>query len=676
MAVSPTSQCYQAVRRHLRPHYDSIWVPDNLLASAFERYAATFRTGARYGSSVPGPMEHRKRLAKRHMGELHFGQSHSAAPIWELANLVDLTQWQWKPPTSSDVRSRQHVNTATMPAPSEAMLSPFRLPFIQRTDITDDPYQCDQILLPKHITLSGVGEQLPSVSWGADSTPLDVIGAALESLSRDISKNTGIPLFFSRFCDGWKQALADGLFQGEAVSKVLTGVSEGLNDELIGAYYPRGADRFKLALVEATIEGLSRARTNEATPFDHVTWNSILYRISTIQMNAVRVFTKAITCVPQSRLREVTSGILDNLYAFFNALGRSTKRSTLARQAAKMTIPMQTLGLHELRLVVDVATRKALEYANVDGVNYQHIRSGWLQLIARLPSMDEQSLARICVTLEGDLAGTPLTEPEICELFLVWTNNRTPLRRIVDLRHVLRNKGTKCYYPFSLWLWRAGQSTRVKDFCTFLHAIRRENDVTIVAKAVIDARRGPLQLGKVALGMRRPRVAIDILCLYEESQRCKSSFWESEFGFKALEMLIWVPNFNYSRLWGILGIRLGRQLKTRRHGPPQKLCRGQVAKIVAVGIVAGLSPQITSRKAFALLASCCVYLRKHRTKVPLPVLRALVYDVTIPLTEGRPGVTLRLQYVLSILDQQIGRAQAQRVGMVMEQRRKANFRLA
>lgn len=62
----PMSLSRQAYRRALRPSgssaQDHPWVSDDLIAAAFHRFVHGHR---RHGSSVPGPLEARRRLAKR-----------------------------------------------------------------------------------------------------------------------------------------------------------------------------------------------------------------------------------------------------------------------------------------------------------------------------------------------------------------------------------------------------------------------------------------------------------------------------------------------------------------------------------------------------------------------------------------------------------------------------------
>ncbi|QDS71510.1 hypothetical protein FKW77_004875 [Venturia effusa] len=48
----------------------SLWITDEVLDNAFNRFLSVSRTAKRYGSSVPGPMEAQRRLAKRRMAGL------------------------------------------------------------------------------------------------------------------------------------------------------------------------------------------------------------------------------------------------------------------------------------------------------------------------------------------------------------------------------------------------------------------------------------------------------------------------------------------------------------------------------------------------------------------------------------------------------------------------------
>ncbi|KAI0200120.1 hypothetical protein F4808DRAFT_178807 [Astrocystis sublimbata] len=675
LAVSPSLQCHNALRCHSRPRYDSayVWISDSLLASSFERYAATFcLRAARHASSTPGPMEHRKRLARRHMGELHFGQSHSAAPVWELASLVDLTRWQWEPPID---RRRDHHQT-NLPDETDLTENLEETPAdTTRNPTTPDLIRQDDAMLPNDAVSCGLAaESSPPLASRAAAHPvLDMISAALESC-RQSAKHIGSPALSSDFCHGWRQAVADGTFQAKAIRSVLERVKYGAIEQAKQTSDRKLADRVKLQLATATIQGLSQRATLPDIPFDHVAWNHVLHMLATIRLNTIRIFTSAMASIPQQSLIEVSEGILENLDRYLIELGRAGAQPTVVRQAAKMAVPLETLVQPELHFIQDMATQRVLDYARDgrDGLkSYRYIRLGWLLVLARKPGLSAPDLARLCNALES--AGRPFRDVDICRIFLVWANSQAPLKQYSRLcNNILRVRGTICYRLLAAHLWDSRQYCRVRPFSDLLRATGRENNLHRLA----NFRRRRFWLSKMASAMRRPQAAIDILSLYEESQTKGVPFWESAFGYKALEILSWVPNFDYNRLRRISGIVTRRELrKQQRQGRVRALLGQAEAKITAVAIVAPLSRHLSTRKAFSLLMDCYVNLKRHKTMVPLPFLRALMHNVSRPLANGQPGITSRIAYALRIIYQQEGRMQAQKLALAITGRRKYNMQL-
>lgn len=606
------------------------------------------------------------------MGELHFGQSHSAAPIWELANLVDLTRWTWKPPTSPAPASwgSQDTDDPWTQALSDAVSNipqPSLLPRTEATDATEDPYELDGFLLPQGSTLGRVSDH---------STPLDVVATARESIFRDIRDGANRMSRFSRFCDSWRQALIEGLFRGEAIGIVLVGIMDSLDERSPDTDGTSANDRLKLRLMDATVDGVSIQGTDQSASFDHIVWNTILHGVSKIGMNSIRIFAKAIACAPECSLGALSTGILENLDVYFDSLGRAPMHSTLVRQSAKMAVPLRGLGKPELRFILDDASQMAFQYTDKLDVDYAQVRFSWLLLLARIPGVDEEYLAKTCLALEAEQA-RGLTEPEACQLFLTWANCQTPFQKYDRLHRILKYDYQGHLELLGIRLWDTGQFHRVKPFEKFLSAIGREASLPLLVKGVSNpARKGNCQLAGIALRTRRPRAAIDIICLYEENRKYGSSFWDSKLGFEALEILMWTPGFDFRLLWKELRILPIRQFRIwTRRGRPKRLDRAKMIKVTAVGIVAALSPHITRRKAFALLTSCYLNLRRHNSKIPTSVVQALVHSATRHLADGQPGITARLRYVVYITRQQLGRAEAERIAMAIERRRRANFEL-
>lgn len=109
--------CCKAVRLQLFTPSDSIWVSDEVLSHAFQRFCSISWTSRRYGSFVPGPMESRRRLGKRrmtHVSEAVPSAVPNAPSIWGSFWEVDRTQWQWQAPTPRP--ATQDNSAAALPA--------------------------------------------------------------------------------------------------------------------------------------------------------------------------------------------------------------------------------------------------------------------------------------------------------------------------------------------------------------------------------------------------------------------------------------------------------------------------------------------------------------------------------------------------------------------------------
>ncbi|KAM0717546.1 hypothetical protein Q7P37_007398 [Cladosporium fusiforme] len=88
------------------PANGNIWITDEVLADAFNRYVRVSHASRRFGSHVPGPLEARRRASKRRMGCAVVGAS-MAPPGGDFGALfgvggADVSEkgWSWKPPGS------------------------------------------------------------------------------------------------------------------------------------------------------------------------------------------------------------------------------------------------------------------------------------------------------------------------------------------------------------------------------------------------------------------------------------------------------------------------------------------------------------------------------------------------------------------------------------------------
>lgn len=102
--------CHRAATRFLQPTSPSVWIADDDLAHAFSRFVRLSSPNCavqrRHGSNVPGPLESRRRLAKRRM--MGLAQS-CPPPMPDFGSLFGTTPVDvpslWKPPTKDNITS-------------------------------------------------------------------------------------------------------------------------------------------------------------------------------------------------------------------------------------------------------------------------------------------------------------------------------------------------------------------------------------------------------------------------------------------------------------------------------------------------------------------------------------------------------------------------------------------
>ncbi|OTB06692.1 hypothetical protein M426DRAFT_9471 [Hypoxylon sp. CI-4A] len=688
--MTPTlaSQCRRVAHRHLLSQNDSVWIPEALLVTAFERYCVNSRTVARYGSSVPGPMENRRRQGKRHMAELNLGQSHSASPLWGLENLADLTQWQWKPPSSPDERYRQHkTETAEDDSPARSMLNwLFGTPAEPATTAMN-------INPPLAEYLGGVVEGTidipeaadrpsPTLIWDVKSTPSEVINTALDSFLRDSTSSETAEILpnFSKFCDSWKDTLAHGLFSDHAICTVLDGIPHGLSELPVHSQVSSEYvfNKASLNLLAATIIGLSSRGISDQNYLDCLAWDRVLQKISELRMNSIRIFTQAMSRIPDSYLSGVSAGILANLRVYLMASGCDMKRSSLVRQVNKMAEPLKKLDPTTHRQIFEDITQYVWTYRKSENPNYTQMRLSWLQVLARIPGVDESYLTRVCTVLEAGKTVKPLTRREICEMYLA--KRRSSIKDMKLMHHKLQGMRGKAdsdrYGLFSLALWETGQFDHIKDFCTFLYQLGREQDVMHLAKTFRDhIKSKATPLATLAIKGGQPMLATDILILYGRTQKGstgRSDFWESRFSTEVLSILTRSQSLRQNDVLKALRIKRPPRDRRRRR---RHISQRDIMKATKAAVAFAMSPTISSRTSLRLISQCIDYLRSSRhTVIPTAALRALLHNITRDLAEGKPGRTTRLQWFLYLLHTQASQHKTYRMGLALEQWRAINKR--
>ncbi|KAI5866595.1 hypothetical protein GGS23DRAFT_593337 [Durotheca rogersii] len=734
---SLAAQYCRVAHRQLRPRHDGIWTLDALLSAAFQHFCMVSRKIARHGSSVPGPMENRRRLGRRRMGELNFGQPQCAAPPWGLESLADLTQWKWTPPTPSERLRESRAKTSSDSTLTQIVTdwlsgvppaSPADRPSVEARGAPDGDLAPGEVLssvapdqaaqaapvVDTRVTsevhwrnlLAAAGHRAPKVIWGTGIAQEDVVRMALDGILGDPTAPAN--LSFADFCESWCDGVSRLLFSGEAICSILDAIQLGIDTELSDSgrcLDPKEADAAKLAMLRATIKGLSGHGFDGRSDLDHIVWCDILHRISDLKINAIGIFTNAMGNIPDSYLGRMPMSITANLHTYIAAAKRTRSRVEIVRQADRIAKPLRQLNSTHHLHILESCTAYVLAYrdeymstyedesvsAHTDEnllayirdkeQDYAQMRLAWLLLLARLPGVDSDHLVRVCSQLEAGTGAVPLTNREICELYLV--RNRSSLGNMIGLYNAIQDvrgcDNTMRYGWLCLSLWRRGEFAHVKRFCEFLHDLGREQDIMRVAQGLRNVVRSQARpLANLAIGARDPVLAINLYSLSEKGKGGSSHFWRANFSSEALALLMRSRSLRHEKILGVLYIftRFPRRRGVRGHRDWRRgLTNRQLHKVIRLSVAFAQSRTVTNRTALALITRCVMHLQGTRGPVlPTLVLKALFYNITRDLDEGRPGRTTRLRWYLRLLGQRDGYDEMLRISERLDRWRASNAR--
>ncbi len=694
MSLTPASQCGRIVRRHVYTPSDSVWISDGALSSVFERYCAISKTSVRYGSSLPGPMENRRRLGKRHMGELSFGQSHTGAPLWEIANTVDLTQWKWQPPTLYGSRRRDRQARRAKPLTFGGMISNW----LSSPDPGLAEYSQNINDLPSEVPEQPAAEMsapqdVPTMIWDTHADPQELVDQGLNLLLIDMSLDSTLSTTpnFSHFCNAFNWNLSNGRLSDESICLI----SRKIRGSLVRTFGPldedwkqRRVDDLKLQLLRALLAGLSTRLSNGSHPFESSSWNDLLLGISKLRRNGLRIFSRAMVHIPKSNLSNVSAGILANLDAYFVAMGRGkdVRNSTLVRQANILSNALWRLDADADANILTAATLKVSRYVGTEQLNYEQIRSSWLHVLARMPGICQKYLARTCATLEAAKDTRPLTRTEIGRLFIAQCHKRknSNLDDVYFLYQALNDKAgpshSNRYAILCSRFWTTGQFPHIRGLCRFLRDLGRTQDLFQLVRGFNDlVQNHATPLVTLAIGIGDPQLAIRISTLYADSveKDRDREFWGSEFGAQAVKELLTTRSMRTSKLFGALGMvrkRRDRVLRSRRRGR-SAIPLSQIEKVARLTELLAAAPYLSNRTSFSLVSLCIHYLRYHNAGLPPEVIRALIHNVTRDLAEGKVGKTARIIWVLRQASQHTSPLVAWRLKLAIERWRRQNLGL-
>ncbi|KAG9238787.1 hypothetical protein BJ875DRAFT_449932 [Amylocarpus encephaloides] len=254
--------CCRAVQSRL-PLPRPLWISDEALNEAFQRFSRVSNTSKRYGSFVPGPLESRRRLGKRRMAYSYASEPPQTTPsslggFWKLFQTddPDRTKFHYEPPT---------LRVDTRP------LDGFDPPLRERDTMTLPAYtaqvvEVDKVRVAAQDQTLEKEELVVQISAGDFPSKSEIYQFQIQLRSA----TDGLPKICKDFSNRLKQSLMAGEVSDDALQRVLGWRLKGDLQQTLSKSV------WCLQLCQSIWDGLSRSEVRPLASFEGATIDKLL----------------------------------------------------------------------------------------------------------------------------------------------------------------------------------------------------------------------------------------------------------------------------------------------------------------------------------------------------------------------------------------------------------------
>ncbi|OLN82057.1 hypothetical protein CCHL11_08680 [Colletotrichum chlorophyti] len=663
MPSRPTARCCRAVQHQIRAPLDNVWITDGVLANAFERYCHVSQLARRKSSSLPGPLESRRRLGKRKMTDLHM-DTQSTLPPWASDFPIDLSQWKWQPPTLRSSEEKRALQSQREPSEQSwisAWIPGWRADKARLEEKNADQTSDEQAA--SEITFS---EQLSQARSAVEaSTP------------------TAIDPSYYNFIGGLQQDLKLGLLDRQDVQMAVSAFPPSLIDTEAHRDVANAAVEMFLS---AVVNGIASSKVLGPSEFDGSFWNLVLNRISQLHANdaTTLLFQTTLDAVPRKYVNDAHEGIVAAVQklAVFQSTGR--------RRAADIGAALRELSPDDhgaLLSGMEVAVYEGS--AAFDDKVRQKLRFLWLQILAHMPRVNQDYLLDACVRSAYFDRQLPYAAGrDLSRLLIQQWASRGYLQR---QKAVEASWDRDCSAQAELSLaalvinicglepsgFRHGQ--RVALLMSLLKALRRigrHDELLASIKSFCEAREQvpilPFKL--LALASGEYNTALRVLALMEAHATKLDGkvelLWDWTAWTSYVEDMIKDEAVQTATIWKVVDSGAARSFRS----PAQRelLMKRRTKLMENMAVWFSQASHRTDRMALRHVSRCISWLRAHNVPLSRKVMLAAVSVVTRELKRGEPGRTRRLGWILDLIERYQGVEERRAVAQVLRRWRKGN----
>ncbi|KAK0657179.1 hypothetical protein B0T16DRAFT_54303 [Cercophora newfieldiana] len=594
---SHASRCGRAFQHQIVSPRDSLWISDEALAVAFERYCRVSKTQRRYAGNLPGPLECRRRLGRRHMGELSGFQSSSSPPPWAFYAPLDLSQWRWEPPRSPEARRRQKENNVKTKAVELSAVLPRWLGELV-ADIPDERPSTLPDPDPPIPVVQPFGTDLSSFRGSVARSPLSVLMSDTENLCRDL-----------------QQSILNGEHDRRTYKALFVEIMKAL-DSRFGAEKSTSADPLYICVYSALIDGLASSEVFQPYMLSNAFWNRVLARAALLPLEDLyRLYSKVVDRFPRgTAMNRWTLCILDRF------LSSRTSPKTMVN-------PPEIFNLEEL-------LRHAVALFSASSLGIKELAEPELcsLIFAHWASRGYlNSAEKVWQTYEAHCSGRGDTAISSLALALFEELSDT-------LGSTYQRRG------LYISLWRILESLgRSYDMIKSLKAL---SHTTLLTRGFLFALCSPCN---------NHRIVLRLASLYMHDLRGSDNLgWNPALFKRHAEKIISDEALPSAVIWPALGIHWpGQRLSNRRrHLGRYGSSRTAIAKKLAIALAG--ARHLRPRVAFRHMSRCVRFIELTTRRLPLPVFEALYSVVTRSTSREHIGEAARQEWFIALVRRQYG----------------------
>ncbi|KAL2259160.1 hypothetical protein VTK26DRAFT_7257 [Humicola hyalothermophila] len=684
------SRCCRTLQHPIAPCRDAVWITDNLLASAFERYCLVSRARSRKFGHLPGPLECQRRLGRRRMGDAGSLLCPPSPPPWAFPVPLDFSRWTWEPPSLPVSRADDHTQISLDDVLAEGLSALF--PRWLRPIARDD-----EILPATSCSAVEPDASPPTAAAVSHHSPL---AADINELRRAASKATdaAFKTHIKDICSKFQQHIFLGTISPDAVLPTALEIFDIIEQRCPSRKATMRQNMY-MGVCRAVWAGAANSSVFSLSLVDAQSWNALFARtFLELDVNAklCELFADFMEAMPGAYRSQLSETILRVLNRFFATWSQWEEEYSPAdttqllgldlspdrgdeiscswlkqrlRHIQGITRALWTVAPCEPDGLLDAANRLALDQMAGSSRGQRELRYTWLYVLAQLPRVNQKYLFDTIVAFSESPQGiAPLTQTELSLLLIThWRSQNFRYAHLIApaYKEYCRHRDEAAFSSLFVAIFnKVPDPQRRRNFTScwrLLHKLRRKHDV--VQSLEFDAKDNRLSvrlLEFLALTSRDHNVAIRLRHLWVHRLMAPGGrgFNPSVFE-KYAEEIIHDPHLPPKTIWNLLGIRrfedrrTSLSNKTRHHQSWEgDIKLGMMEKISTAFANA---PHLSNRVALRHVSQAYHFYKElGRREVP-PVLVENIYRVaTKDLMEQRPGRTKRLLWWLSIVERHYG----------------------